>query len=123
MKEELYIKKGISAVIIVLIICIILLAIFAVLIDRKVINIKKIGVDKEIQVVDNNDKDDNNTKKDNELKDNLGINFVYSLEDDTYEDTIWCGTFNIIWNRLREDLAKKDIIFSEMSHEVEDFKL
>lgn len=111
-------KKGISAVIIVLIICIILLAIFAVLIDRKVINIKKIGVDKEIQVVDNNDKDDNNTKKDNELKDNLGINFVYSLEDDTYEDTIWCGTFNIIWNRLREDLAKKDIIFSEMSKTV-----
>lgn len=40
----------------------------------------------------------------------LGI--VTSLEDEIEPNTAWCGTFNLIWNDLKNDLAKKDIIFN-----------
>ncbi len=36
-------------------------------------------------------------------------NLVLSLEDKFKKDAVWCGTFNIIWNDLRDELAKKDI--------------
>ena len=40
-----------------------------------------------------------------------GINTVLSLEDEIKEDSIWCGTFQLIWNDLKNDLAKQDIVF------------
>ena len=39
------------------------------------------------------------------------IKTVLSLEDDVQNDTIWCGTFQLIWNDLKNDLAKQDIEF------------
>lgn len=37
-----------------------------------------------------------------------------TLEDeiDKSNDTIWCGTFQLIWNDLKNDLAKQDIVFT-----------
>lgn len=40
------------------------------------------------------------------------LNIVTSLEDEISENTAWCGTFNLIWNDLKNDLAKQDIIFN-----------
>lgn len=40
-----------------------------------------------------------------------GINVVTSLEDEITDNTAWCGTFNLIWNDLKNDIAKRDIIF------------
>ena len=34
-----------------------------------------------------------------------------SLDDKIQENTIWCGTFQLIWNDLKNDLAKQDIVF------------
>ena len=52
-----------------------------------------------------------------ELKSN--INVVASLEDEITEDTAWCGTFNLIWNDLKNDLAKQDIVFTPQLKMVE----
>ena len=41
-----------------------------------------------------------------------GISSVLSLEDKIQENTIWCGTFQLIWNDLKNDLAKQDIVFN-----------
>ena len=41
-----------------------------------------------------------------------GITTVLSLEDEVQDDTIWCGTFQLIWNDLKNDLAKQDIVFN-----------
>lgn len=41
-----------------------------------------------------------------------GITTTLTLEDEIREDTIWCGTFQLIWNDLKNDLAKQDIIFN-----------
>ena len=34
-----------------------------------------------------------------------------SLEDEIETNTIWCGTLQLIWNDLKNDIAKKDIVF------------
>ncbi|MBO5143505.1 MAG: hypothetical protein J6C46_11060 [Clostridia bacterium] len=43
------------------------------------------------------------------------INIVTSLEDKIEGDSAWCGTFNLIWNDLKNDLAKQDIIFENQT--------
>lgn len=45
-----------------------------------------------------------------EFKNNMDV--VLSLEDKINENSIWCGTFNLIWNDLKNDLAKQDIVFN-----------
>ena len=47
------------------------------------------------------------------------INLVTSLEDKIGENAAWCGTFNLIWNDLKNDLAKQDIKFAENSEVVD----
>ncbi|MBQ8299054.1 MAG: hypothetical protein IJX99_04175 [Clostridia bacterium] len=52
------------------------------------------------------------------VKDNVNngkIKIVTSLEDKIAENAAWCGTFNLIWNDLKNDLAKQDIKFAENS--------
>ena len=43
---------------------------------------------------------------------NTKMNIVTSLEDEISANTAWCGTFNLIWNDLKNDLAKKNIVFN-----------
>ena len=40
------------------------------------------------------------------------LDIVTSLEDAVDENAAWCGIFNLIWNDLRDDIAKQDIIFA-----------
>ena len=47
------------------------------------------------------------------------LDIVTSLEDAIDEDAAWCGTFNLIWNDLRDELAKQDIVFEEQTQIVE----
>ena len=44
---------------------------------------------------------------------------VLTLEDEIQKDTIWCGTFQLIWNDLKNDLAKQDIVFSPQIEVIE----
>ena len=46
------------------------------------------------------------------VKINTRLSIVTSLEDEIKPNTAWCGTFNLIWNDLKDDLAKKDIVFN-----------
>lgn len=47
------------------------------------------------------------------------MHIVTSLEDKITDNTAWCGTFNLIWNDLKNDLAKQDIIFENQSEIVD----
>lgn len=49
---------------------------------------------------------------------NENINVVLSLEDSLENNTIWCGTFNLVWNILKNDLAKQDIVFENQTNEI-----
>lgn len=48
-----------------------------------------------------------------------GITTVLSLEDEIQNDAIWCGTFQLIWNDLKNDLAKQDIVFEPQLQVIE----
>lgn len=42
---------------------------------------------------------------------NEDIGVILTIEDDIKENSAWCGTFQLIWNDLKSDLAKQDIVF------------
>ena len=48
-----------------------------------------------------------------------GIVTALTLEDKISDNTIWCGTFQLIWNDLKNDLAKQDIVFTPQLEVVE----
>lgn len=53
-----------------------------------------------------------NENIDNESVVSSNMNIVLSLEDEIKDNTAWCGTFNLIWNDLKDELAKQDIVFT-----------
>lgn len=48
---------------------------------------------------------------------NSGIETVLTLNDTIKNDSIWCGSFQLIWNDLKNDLAKQEIIFYPQTEE------
>ena len=56
---------------------------------------------------------------DNNLTNTSGITTALTLEDEITNDTIWCGTFQLIWNDLKNDLVKQDIVFTPQLEVVE----
>ena len=40
------------------------------------------------------------------------LNVVTSLEDTITNNTVWCGTFNLVWNDLKENYIKQDIVIN-----------
>ena len=48
---------------------------------------------------------------------NSGIETLLTLNDEIKNDSIWCGTFQLIWNDLKNDLAKQEIIFYPQTEE------
>lgn len=62
---------------------------------------------------ENNNSNSNNNSNTN-IKSNItsNINIVTSLEDTITNDTAWCGTFNLVWNDLKENYVKQDIIIN-----------
>lgn len=57
--------------------------------------------------------EENTSKSENNIKDqeNNDINFPLTMDDEIQNNTAWCGTFQLIWNDLKNDLAKQDIVF------------
>lgn len=58
--------------------------------------------------------DENNKNNENNVVKNTNtsnITTTLTLDDEIKNDTIWCGTFQLIWNDLKNELAKQDIIF------------
>lgn len=41
------------------------------------------------------------------------FNIVPTMNDEIGEDGAWCGTFQLVWNDLKNEFVKKDVIFLE----------
>ena len=54
-------------------------------------------------------------KNNNNKEINEKMSATTSLEDEINSNTVWCGTFNLIWNDLKNDLVKQDITFKNQS--------
>lgn len=46
------------------------------------------------------------------LKTTEKVEVVPTMSENLAENTLWCGTFQLIWNDLKNDIAKQNIIFS-----------
>ena len=53
------------------------------------------------------------------FKEQSEIVTVLTLEDQIEDNTIWCGTFQLIWNDMKNDLVKQDIKFTPQLELVE----
>lgn len=52
-------------------------------------------------------------------KESEGINVALTLHDEINKNTVWCGTFQLIWNDLKNKLAKQEIVFEPQLQVVE----
>ena len=57
-----------------------------------------------------------NKQKDNNQN---SINIALTMDDEITKDTAWCGTFQLIWNDLKNDVVKQDIVFNPQLKVVE----
>ena len=109
-------KKKIGIIIITIIIIAILIFGALYFIDHKRMEENKPVLfstwGKDYKVATENKKDNEN-QKDEETETRAEINFALTLVDNVGQDTAWCGTFQLIWNDLKNDLAKQDIIFMQ----------
>ncbi len=62
-----------------------------------------------------------NINNENRQKDNNQnpINIALTMDDEIARDTAWCGTFQLIWNDLKNDVVKQDIVFNPQLKVVE----
>ena len=58
--------------------------------------------------------EENNLEKSEEQEKNSEekINVALTMDDKIENNTVWCGTFQLIWNDLKNDFAKQDIEFT-----------
>jgi len=52
-------------------------------------------------------------------KQSEGTNIALTLHDEITKDAVWCGTFQLIWNDLKNDIAKQNIVFTPQLQVVE----
>ena len=58
-------------------------------------------------------------KANNSKESTSNINVVSTMNDKIEKNTVWCGTFQLIWNDLKNDFAKQDIVFTPQLEKVE----
>ena len=58
-----------------------------------------------------------------ELEQTADISIVPTMRDTITADSTWCGTFQLIWNDLKNEIAGQDIVFAEPMDEVTNLNL
>ena len=52
------------------------------------------------------------SKKSTNLQSVAGITVVPTMNDTITTDSSWCGTFQLVWNDMKNEVVKKDVIFN-----------
>lgn len=66
----------------------------------------------------NKKKENNDNNETNKIKYSSKIEAVTSLEDSIKENSVWCGTFNLVWNILKDKYVKDDVKMNPQPEEV-----
>ena len=48
----------------------------------------------------------------NTLKETKDVYVVPTMQDDIAKDASWCATFELVWNDMKNEVVKKDIVFT-----------
>lgn len=101
--EEIFNKKTIILIIIIIILAIVL---GVIIIDRKE-NLNQKAVN---QVSNNNQENKKNVND---------IEVLATMQDELKGDSTWCGTFQLVWNDMQNELVNQDIVFTPQLNIVE----
>ena len=52
------------------------------------------------------------SKKTTKLQSDAGITVVPTMNDTITTDSSWCGTFQLVWNDMKNEVVKQDVIFN-----------
>lgn len=66
----------------------------------------------------NSTKDKEDIKPSN-LVETEGITIVPTMQDEIVTDSAWCGTFQLVWNDMKNEVVKQDIVFEPQLKVVE----
>ena len=47
------------------------------------------------------------------------VNVVPTLDDKVFSNTSWCSTFQLVWNDMKNEVVKQDIVFTPQIEMVE----
>lgn len=112
MEKEVSNKKAIIAIIVVVLLLIILVMVYA--------NFFKNGnTDQTPLKRIENIVDDNNTNNNPEKKYSEDIETIATLEDEITKNSAWCGTFQLVWNDMVNNVVKQDVVFTPQKQIVE----
>lgn len=113
-------KKILISIVVILLIALVAVGAFFFLNKPDADDVNKVGENN--QTTSNNVKENKQTssnKKKEKQEDDSDMKVILSLEDEITDDSVWCGTFNLIWNDLRDELAKQDIEFEEQTEVID----
>lgn len=65
-----------------------------------------------INLFDNNDTNVQMAEEITNIQTDEGIEVVPTMSDTIMADSSWCGTFQLVWNDMKNEVVKKDIIFN-----------
>lgn len=54
----------------------------------------------------------NNKNDEPNIEKTSGINVVPTMNDEITSDSSWCGTFQLVWNDMKNEIVKKDVVFN-----------
>ena len=61
----------------------------------------------------------NRIKKTTNLEKTTGITVVPTMNDKITADSSWCGTFQLVWNDMKNEVVKQDVVFTPQLEMVE----
>ncbi len=110
--EKNKIKISLTTMIIIIILAVLCIFGIAILVLRH--------VDNSVNIISENN---NNIKKESEIKkqtqdeekkikQTTGVTVVPTMLDNITADSSWCGTFQLVWNDMKNEVVKKDIVFN-----------
>lgn len=99
-------KKSFKRKVIIFLV-IVLLVVFAVITQRVIFH--KIDSENDTNAIA---KEENKQSEEDETKTSNYINVVPTMKDEISVDSVWCGTFQLVWNEMIKNKVKQDIIFN-----------
>lgn len=81
-----------------------------------IINYKMIT---ELDKAKNNVNNLENNNESSKIKESNDIEIVPTMDDQVLNNSAWCGTFQLVWNDMKNEVVKQDIIFTPQLRMVE----
>lgn len=78
-----------------------------------------VAVKKKYEVNENAEKQEKTSNEKVQTEYSKDIQVLATLEDEITKNSAWCGTFQLVWNDMQDEVVKQDIVFQKQLEIVE----